>query len=160
MSSSCRSAAISRWDFVRCSWSEAMRAGAVGRSSIDRVRAADPFTASYDRRRAFAYTRALFLMVSRALIPAAAVRVGEIDPREPQHQIPAAHCHRVAFVLGRPRKRPALEPLVEHPEAAVISRQDLETIGAAIAKQKEMAGQRIEIEALAYERRQAIDRPA
>ena len=34
--------------------------------------------------------------------------------------------HRRAVGLGRPRKRPALEPLVEHPEAALIPRENLQ----------------------------------
>jgi hypothetical protein len=85
--------------------------------------------------------------------------VREIDPGEQKDEI-APHGDRGTLVLGGPRKRPALEPLVEHPEPAVISRQNLEAIAATIAKQKQVPGQRIEIEALAHERRQAVNRSA
>ena len=60
--------------------------------------------------------------------------------------------------LGRPGKRPVLEPLVEHPEARPIPREDLEPVAATIAKEKEMARQRVEREALAHQRGQPVDR--
>jgi hypothetical protein len=75
--------------------------------------------------------------------------VREINPREQQHEIAAAHRDGIAVVLGRPGKRPALKPLVQDPEPAVIPRQYLQSIATAIAEQKEMAGQWIEIEGIA-----------
>jgi AraC family transcriptional regulator, regulatory protein of adaptative response / DNA-3-methyladenine glycosylase II len=47
----------------------------------------------------------------------AAARLREIDAREQQQQIAAAEGHRSAVILGRPGKRPALEALIDHPEA-------------------------------------------
>ena len=66
---------------------------------------------------------------------------------------------RISTGLGRlvrrPRERPLLEPLVEDPEPGSIPRQDLQAVAAPIPKQKQMAGQRIQREALTHERRQA-----
>src|SRR5439155_11772169 len=161
MSSSCRNAAISRCDFVSCSWSEAMRARAVGRSSMAVSRArVGAITASYDRNAPSVYSRPQPSWSRDALIPAAAAGLCDIDAEQQKRKIRAAHRHGVAQVRHGPRERAALESLVEHPKPAVIPGENFETVAASIAKEKQMPRQGIEIEALTYQRGEPVDRAA
>lgn len=69
-----------------------------------------------------------------------------------------AHLDRRALRIGRPRERALLEAFVQDPKSGVIPDQDLQSIPAPIAKEKEMPRERIQIEALAHQRGQAINR--
>jgi len=92
------------------------------------------------------------------LVPAPAPRLGDLHAGEQQQQIRAAHLDWRAGRVRRPRERPTLEPFEEHPEARAIPHQDLQAVATPIAKQEEMARERIQREALAHQRGEAIDR--
>ena len=133
-----------------------MRARAVERSStsVVRVWVGSLTAAYYDLRRGRAYLRR-----SRdSFVPAPPPRVRKVDAREQQQQVAGTQEHRRRLVDVRPRERPALKPLVEHPETAVIPHENLEAIATPIAEEEQMTRQRIEIEALAHQRRQSVDR--
>lgn len=69
-----------------------------------------------------------------------------------------AHLNRRALFLGGPRERAFFQPFVQDPKSGLVPDQDLESVAAPIAKEKEMAGQGIQREALAHQRREPIDR--
>jgi hypothetical protein len=60
--------------------------------------------------------------------------------------------------LARERSSPKICLSVEDPEGAAVPRQDLDPVAAPIPKEKQMARERVEREALAHERRKPIDR--
>lgn len=109
-----------------------MRARAVERSSTSGacVWVGSVTTAYYDSRGSPAYGRD----DSRdPLVPSTTARVREVNAREQQQQLATAQDHRRVVVLGWPRKRATLETLAEHPEAALIQREDLDPVAATIA---------------------------
>ena len=57
-----------------------------------------------------------------------------------------------------PRERALLQPFVEHPEAAVVPHQNLDPIASTIAEEKQVARDGVASEALARQRRQAVNR--
>jgi hypothetical protein len=98
-------------------------------------------------------------VAGHALVPTAAAGLRHVDARQQQREVRAAHLDRARRRVCWPRKRALLEPLVKDPEARAIPREDLEPVPAAIPKQKEMARERIEREALPHQRASpSIDR--
>jgi hypothetical protein len=95
-----------------------------------------------------------------ALIPPASSRLRHVDPGEEERKVGTAHLDRARRRIRRPRKRALLEALIENPKPGSIPRKDLEAVAATIPKQKQMAGQRVQREALTDERRQAINGPS
>jgi hypothetical protein len=136
-----------------------MRARAVDRSStsVSNGRVGS-ITAYYDPARSRAYMCGV--RSGDALVPPPPTRLHEVHAREQQEQIATAQDHGCVVLLCRPRKRATLETLVEHPEPALIPRQNCQPVAAPIAKEKQMARERIQIEAFTHQCGEAVNRPA
>src|SRR5262249_34378687 len=75
-----------------------------------------------------------------------------------RQQIRASQFHTDGILVRRPGERAALQAFVQDPEAPLIPREDLDAVAAPIPKQKQMAGKRVEREALSHQGGEPIDR--
>src|SRR5690606_36457250 len=62
-----------------------------------------------------------------------------------------------AIADRRPRERPAIESLAEHPHAGLIGDEHLETVAVPVAEQEQVARHRVGLELLANDPGEAVE---